>query len=282
MQLKTKALIHYIINTTVILITVGALVLSPLAYQSTSELLDTFGISFGIMAAVALISLMLTTFIFANDHTKPLRILLPLFLSIILYALLAGIITSPYNTFFDGVYSEAFSEKPWASIGMIILAIVFILLIMIINTFSTRFLLISMSGNRAAEWEISNYEALIYNKATIKHNNNFSYLYNNNKLIITRFITEDVIERTLIFEPDETTTKSNIVIEIEKETERVSSKLDIPVFGSITYLSNKLPELQGSRSKGFIVTKNNQLFSNFKKIPKDRTIDLSKIEEVIK
>lgn len=265
MKLTTKVLIHYVVNLAIILSTIAILILTFSLKSGKSKAMSTT-VPFVTMLLVTLLSLTITTLSLANNHNNPWRCTLPVILSSLLLTIIGTLIVIFYNSFFDNdsKYWTIFGTYPWKSMLVILLAIPFTLIFIIVNLYTTKFSLISVSGNIASEWTIKNTFALFINKANIKHCKEFSYLITKNKILIIRFNLEDEAERLIVFDEDERNQKSQLVLKIENKINELSS-LNITINGAIVYLSNILPKAKGKSSNIFL-WKNNELFNNFKKL----------------
>lgn len=277
MNLKTKASIHYILNTVAILLGVAAFVLLWSLKAGKPNGWD-IGFPFVTMLIGTTVLFFITTIVLAKDQKKPWRAILPTILSSFLITIITTLIISMYNIFFakDAKYWNTFSTRPWLSILMIVLAIPYTIIIAFTNIYTTKFLLISVSGDVATEWEIKNILPLISNKADIYHTNNFSYLYSNGKLFILKFVSEDISSRMIIFEDSDRLNKSQIVIDIENEIESFKG-LDITIKTGLVYLSNELPSTSGN-ANGFILFKNKELFKIFGKTTSNSKITKDEIK----
>lgn len=279
MNLSTKTLTHYIVNSIVTLITVAVLVISFSMRSGVSKTLDIV-LPFIVSFSIFFISLIVTTIFLANKHSDPWKMILPVLLSSLLLSMISTLIIATYNKMFEGYYGNAFSEVPWKSVGMILLVIPYSIVLVYINSFTTKFSMVSLSGNIADEWTIKSFFSLTMNNAKIIHGRNFSYIFNGSKILIVRFFMTDQIERLIVFEEDERNPKSEIVTKLENEIDKFKD-LNITVKGSIVYLSNIIPNTRGTNESIFLL-KNNNLFSSFKKLSKKDKIETSIIEMRLK
>lgn len=284
MKIKTKALIHYIINSTVILITVGALVL----FWSTNESMSkgwSASLPFLLILIISLLTYSISTLALANEQSSPFKMTLPVFISSMGMAVLGLLIVLPYISFFNGVDGSSWNainpgHKTLMSIVMMFLAIPLAVIILLVNIYLTKFLLVSLSGDIASEWATKNFVSLIFTKSDIYHGEQFSYLYSEDRIIIMRFITEEQDMRVVVLEEDERNQKSLIITQLENEIIKLD-ELNINVLGSIIFLSNTLPRTLGNSDR-IKLFKNNELFKKFKSIEECKKIDVKLIEEKIK
>lgn len=265
MKLTTKVLIHYIVNLAVILFTVGTLVVT-FSLKSGRSSDASITIPFVSLLLATLLTLTISTLVLANDQSKPWRSVLPIILSSFLLTIMGTLIVVSYNNFFDNgsEYWTIFGAYPWQSLLMILLVIPYVLLFIVINIYTTKFSLISVSGDISSEWTIKNTYSLLRTKSEIKHCKDFSYLVSSDKLLVIRFNSEDIVERVIVFEEDERNAKTPLISKMEDKINELSS-LNITINGSIVYLSNRLPNKIGN-SSNIHLWKNKELFINFKNI----------------
>ncbi len=278
MKTITKSLIHYIINTSVIIIAVGILVLTW-AMPAGIPKGWVAGLPFIVLLIVSLITIITSSLVLANDKSKPQRIALPSFISALGIAAIGTIIIVVYHNAFnvEGGHQNLIVNYVWKALLCILLAVPYLLFILIANIYITKFNLVAVSGDLPTEWTIKNSFSLLKNKADIKHTKDFSYIYAEGKIVVCRFITEEQDPRLIVFEEQERNPRTQLVIDIQNEVDRLRSS-NANVVGSIIFLSNILPKTMGETDSIFLV-KNKELFDKFKDIEPQNNIGKDIIEE---
>lgn len=280
MKLQTKALTHYIINTSIVIITIAALILG-ISMQSGVGRAKLLSISFFSLFIVTWGSLFITSILLGNDHSKPIRALFPTFLCSLLLTFIGTLVVTSYHAFFKmgSTYSTFLYHYPFLFIVLLILAFIYIAMFMSINIYITKFCMSSTAGNIGSEWIVRNFTSLVMNKADIVNSKEFTYIYSKGKLMVSKFITEDEDQRLVVFEEDERNAKSSLINSMEEELSKLDN-LEAKKYFVIVYLSNKIPNTKG-KSKDIILIKNKDLFNEYKKLEAN---DINKdiIEERLK
>lgn len=273
----TKVTTHYIINVSIVLITMAALVIFHSLSSGVNEASRTM-VPFLSLLVVSAISLVVTTIVFGKEKEKLYKIALPSIITVLILSLAGMLLLQPYYSFFHSYsYWSSFSEKPWMSIAMILYAIPVLIIISSIVFYGCKLSLISLSKDIATEWTIKHSWMIKSLKADIVHSKEFSYLIADDKMLVIRFITEDKGERLVSFIDDERNTKSPLVAKLEdkvKELELTNSN----VSSALVYLSNKLPNTFGA-SNSVKVLKDKDLYNTFKELEGKGKIELEDIKE---
>ncbi len=254
---RNKALINFIVG--IVSAIVMIVVFLTLANTTNGSFFDNTsgvkssalsGIVFGISIIVFAIIYTTTSLPYADvDGVK--RSVLPLILTILFIS--AGIAFSVL------IWDYELNNQPisifWSILIYGSITLAFPILIYFIQEFNTKFIFSSISKNRADEWEYNNFLNLTFNNIHVKHNDAYSELTYKGRTTLIKFISENIIERKIFLSGD---TKSKEVIELE-------SKLNNEQKGFVVYLSNTLPQINGSSTNIEVIT-NNDLFKKIKGI----------------
>lgn len=255
---KNRAIIHFtvgIITALIISVTFLILIMFDIGLKNITSPWEFFGVAFGVSIFVFLVIYGLLT-ISLCQGSKPIRMLLPWVLTTFVISIFIGLFTCGIDwANIDFSSTNTTSKLLLNSLFFIMIIFSSLIILIISQAFNTKFLLISTSNGRADQWEISNFLQMFINRANIKHENSHSILYSKNKKMVIKFIPEEELERKLVLSGD---IISRDVSEIKKNLKKGEK-------GAIVYLSNKLPEIQGT-DQDILVIKNENLFKEFKKI----------------
>lgn len=258
---KIISIIHYSISLVFVLaITITALVLlipNPEVGSIFSDPLPWTAIIFGCSTLIIAIVYLVTTVSLSRGE-KPLRILLPLLISSLFTAMVISVIQYGFQSINNNIFDSDLTKQIIKYTLMALLAIVSLVIIVISQGYTTKFLLISMSANRLTEWELTNFFNMFFTKSNIKHKGTLSHLYSKEFEMIIKFIPEEEVERTINIEGDI----------VSSEVSQIKNELKPGQKGAIVFLSNKLPNVIG-KQEDILVIKNTDLFKTFKNLSKE-------------
>ena len=275
--MKKRTQIHYVISLLFIVIftiaTTSFFVIdggTP-AVKTAITFALCFG-TYGIFYFIATVSL-------SKNTNKPLKIMLPLLISVLIVSSFSTFIEWYYVFLEDELTGKTVKNK-WSNYIMpIIMTFAFIVLLPMFQVYITKFLMVSLSKNRADELTITSFIELTTQRADIIHNKSYSVLFSKSKVFIIKFIPESEIERDIFLEGE--TEMSPIVKEVLDITNMMDKKLNIESIGNIVFLSNKIPEIKGKHINNFKIIKYSKLFGSFRKQKKSfvNDITIEKIKE---
>ncbi len=243
MSNKTKAFINFIIGLTISLLMVVIFVYlgksknNWLGVGTGTSYAALAGWSFLISFGAISLTYILSTVFYANSTTLG-KLILPIFISI-----LAMSLSISFSVFvFD--YVIKITNKIIIEIFVILSLLITIpTLLLFVQEFNTRFMMTSISENRAQEWEYSNFMGLFIWNISVEHDKNVSYLFYKDKRTVVKFIPENIIERKFVLSGEG---RESSVIDIENNL-RENEK------GAIVYLSNILPKIFGENERVSVI-----------------------------
>ncbi len=255
---KNKALTNYIISLIfayVLVVTFSILGLTEnnfIGWGSGTSLGQVAGITFGISLILFLIIVTISTLPFANSETvknSPLAIIMSaLFMSALITFSVAILNLIGENIWHQNIADE---KSPSVVLNWIML-IIFTPSIMLLMAFAqestTKLAMISISENRAVEWEYSNFLKLSINRISVEHKENYTLFKHKTKTTYVAFVADGTIERRLEVSG---ATKSQMVANLEKVSNGNPA--------SVVYLSNELPSLIGENEM-ISVIKGSEIF----------------------
>ncbi len=280
MDLKKRTQLHYVINLIVLLIT--TLLLTGFLSSNFYPDLDrgaASGITFGISFGVILTTYFISTIVLSTNKEKPLKIALPLFISVLIISLTTTLIEWFYfwNTLWDSTKSITVS----AYILFSIITISFLVLLPTFQVYTTKFLMSSLSSGRGEELIINKFLNLTFSKSNLIHRKDFSYIYSKKKIFVIKFISESEIERDISLELEENEPVNKDVKAILNKVYKIDKNLNTNSLGYIVYLSNKLPNINGEKIKKINIIKMEELFREYKRNSDENNIDIKKMKELI-
>lgn len=277
---KSRTLDHIItttISNIVLFIILAVLFIAVDVFDTTSAV---YGTTFAVFVLFNLIFQVVITIIFSEDKTKPHNLLIAI---IVISLLIATLLT--FSMFYYNQLNARLNDGEEEGDMIQIIISLFMSLILIaayiaLQWMSSIFLMVSLCNKRTSEWDIKKTFGLLTTKTNIIHSSKgFSYLYNDKKLLILKFITEDQVERQINYSQSERGNKSLLILELEEQKERVDKILNTNSHASLVYLSNKLPKTIGKKENGIIILKDSDVFAYFKKYTPIHHYDSQLIEQ---